>query len=171
MLSSSIRRHAFALPLLLAAVCADGAALREVRIEGVSGDERENVEASLSLMRLSEKQRSALSEGRLSYLVRRANDEARGALQPYGYYDARVDSEVERGARGVVVTLRIERGEPVIVEAHDIAMDGVGADDKQVQSVLAAFRPRPTQRLDQRLYEASKLAVQRRLLERGYFDA
>jgi translocation and assembly module TamA len=171
MLSPSIRRHAFALPMLLAAVCADAAVLREVRIEGVSGEERENVEASLSLLRLSEKQKSALSEGRLSYLIRRANDEARDALQPYGYYDAKVDGEVERAARGVVVTLRIERGDPVLVTAHDIAMEGVAADDEQVQSVLAAFRPRPQQRLDQRLYEASKLAVQRRLLERGYFDA
>jgi translocation and assembly module TamA len=145
--------------------------LSRVVVRGVSGDELANVESSLSLMRLPKSARARLSEARLAYLLRRAPSEARRALEPYGYYDAEVESTVARDAGGVVVTLTVTAGDPVRLSASDIVMEGPGRDDAQVGAALRAFEPRVGERLDHRLYEASKLAVQRRLLERGYFDA
>jgi translocation and assembly module TamA len=145
--------------------------LRSVVIRGVDGDARENIQNSLSLTRLPKAARARLTEARLSYLLRRAPDEARRALEPYGYYDATVESEVERGDDGVTVILTVQTGEPVVVAAADIAMQGEADSDRQVLSVVESFRPKVGARLDHRVYEASKLAVQRRLLERGYFDA
>lgn len=167
------------LPSGIAALClgwlwasaASAEPLRDVVVRGVDGDPQANIRASLSLTRLPKSARARLTEARLSYLLRRAPDEARRALEPYGYYDAKVEGEVQRGAQGVTVILTVDPGEPVRVAASDVAMDGAAKDDRLVQSVVDRFEPAVGAQLDHRLYEASKLAVQRRLLERGYFDA
>jgi translocation and assembly module TamA len=169
---SSSRRHGLNLALLaLLAAPAAAEPLRGVRIEGLEGDQLANVRALLSLERLSGEQRAALGEGRLSYLLRRAPDEVERALEPYGYYEPSVSSRLVRDARGVTVVLEIQRGEAVTVAAADIAVDGEAGSDDVVERARRAFRPRIGERLDHRRYESSKLAVQRRLLERGYFDA
>ena len=155
----------------LACSSAGAEPLRAVLVRGVEGDERANVLASLSVRRLPEKDRANLSEGRLSYLLRVADEEVREALQPYGYYDATVESNVTRGARGITVTFTVSPGQPVRVNATDIRMEGPARRDAVIAKAVRGFTPRVGERLDHRLYEASKLAVQRRLIERGYFDA
>lgn len=159
--------------LVLAGLVPDARAetLRVVRVLGVEGDEKANIEGTLSLNRLSESDRAALTEARLSYLLRQVPDEVRTAVEPYGYYDAGVETSVDRNGQAVNVTLQVTLGEPVLVRDTKIVMDGAAQNDKEVGKSIAAFRPRIGRRLDHRRYEASKLAVQRRLLERGYFDA
>jgi translocation and assembly module TamA len=157
--------------VLMAAGDADAEPLRAVLVRGVEGDERANVLASLSVRRLPQKDRANLSEGRLSYLLRAADREVREALQPYGYYDAGVEAQVARDARGITVTFVVAPGEPVRVNAADIGIEGPAQRDAAIVKSLRGFTPRVGERLDHRLYEASKLAVQRRLIERGYFDA
>lgn len=168
------RPHRHGLSLLLLALIATPLAaepLRGVRIEGLECDQLANAQALLSLERLSNAQRAALGEARLSYLLRRAPDEVARALEPYGYYEPRVSARLERDARGVTVVLEVRRGEAVTVVSSDVAVEGEAGADSAVESARRAFRPRSGERLDHRSYEASKLAVQRRLLERGYFDA
>jgi translocation and assembly module TamA len=172
-LRTTPRRAQLGCALLLAFATAPAAAapLRAVRISGVDGDALANVEATLSLTQLTPRQRAGLSEARLSYLLRRAPEQVERALQPYGYYEAKVVSEVQRQARGIVVVLVVTPGEPVRVVDTELAMEGAAAQDRAVMRRLQRLRPRRGDTLDHRLYEAGKLAVQRRLLERGYFDA
>ena len=167
------RRCRLVLATLLALLAWPAAAepLRRVRIVGIEGDARDNVQATLSLTRLSARQRAGLSEARLSYLLRRLDDEVDRALQPYGYYESSVESEVQRGPRGIEVVLTVTPGEPVRVRETDLVIEGDAQRDRAVMRRLRTFRPQRGERLDHRRYEASKLAVQRRLLERGYFDA
>lgn len=157
--------------LLCAAAPLAAAPLRAVRISGAEGEQLDNIRARLSLTRLKKAEREALSEARLAYLVRRVQDEVQDALEPYGYYEARASTAVERDARGIVVRIAVVRGEPVRVSATDIGIDGAAEADPGVMSRLPTLRPRAGEVLDHRLYEAGKLALQRRLLERGYFDA
>lgn len=167
------RAHRIALALTLAfgAVPAWADALRSVQVTGVDGDVRTNIVGSLSLNRLSEEDRANLSEARLSYLLRQAPDEARLAVEPYGFYEAQVDTDVVRANGGITVTVSVVLGEPVLLRETAIVMNGAAKDDNQVQRPIERFSPRIGQTFDHRRYEASKLAVQRRLLERGYFDA
>ena len=168
---STLLRRRVAVLLLAVAPAVGAEPLRAVLVRGVEGDERANVLASLSVRRLPQKDRANLSEGRLSYLLRAAETEVRDALQPYGYYDARVESRVSRGARGITVTFDITPGVPVTVASSSIAMEGAARRDTVIGKAVRNFKPRIGERLDHRIYEASKLAVQRRLIERGYFDA
>jgi translocation and assembly module TamA len=145
--------------------------LRAVHIVGVEGEELANVEALLSLKRLKKAERDDLGEARLAYLLRRAEGEVQRALQPYGYYEATATGTVERDARGISVQITVQRGEPVRIGATDVRIEGEADADAGVRSVLRSLHPREGEVLDHRQYEAGKLAVQRRLLERGYFDA
>ncbi len=162
-----------AIALFACALVHDAAAepLRAVRVTGVAGDELRNIEGSLSLNRLPPADRANLTEARLSYLLRVVPDEVRAAVEPYGHYSAEAKTDVQRNAQGISVVVEVTLGEPVLVRESNVVMDGAGKDDSQVRNVIRAFAPKVGQEFDHRRYEGSKLAVQRRLLERGYFDA
>ena len=145
--------------------------LGTVQVEGIEGEALDNVRKSLSLTQLSEEERKALGEARLSYLLRRVPEEVDKALQPYGYYGATVQTRVIRRNQVPDVVLSIDPGKPVTVRELQIAIKGAASDDAAIDKVVDAFGPREGQALDHRRYEAGKLAIQRALLARGYFDA
>lgn len=156
---------------LVAAGPAAGQGLGEVRIRGLEGDALENVRQSLSVMQVPEADRAALSEARLSYLLRQAPGEVDLALQPYGYYGASVETSVSHEGGKAVVSIAVTPGEPVTVQALTLTMDGAAAQDAAVRTQVAAFHPQKGEVMDHRRYEAGKLTIQRVLLSQGYFDA
>lgn len=154
------------------AVQAQDGVLERVEIRGLRGDMRDNVRSALSLERLDPSRRADMSAGRLDYLLRRTPAEVRRALEPYGFYDPAIEVDLRRDAAGAAtVVIAIDPGEPVRVGDRRIRLHGEAGADPQVGAVLGAFMPLPGEVLDHRRYEASKAAVERRLAERGYFDA
>lgn len=173
--SPSALRLAAALLIVLAA-CAPGAVaaleLRAVQVRGLDDEEmRNNVDDALSLQRLNPNRRKAISESRLSYLLRRAPREARGALEPFGYYHPVVETQVQRDGEAVTVLVTVALGEPVRVRGRDIALTGAAESDSPLMRRLERFRPRKGQPFHHGLYEDNKAAMDRALAERGYFDA
>ena len=164
-------------PLLLAALLllpagAQALELREVRIEGLADEEmHDNVADGLSIERLNPNRRRALTESRLSYLLRKVPTEARQALEPFGYYDPEISTDVQRSGDAVTVVVRVAPGEPVRVRGRDITLTGAAEQDSALMRRLQRFRPREGQRFHHGIYEDSKAAMDRALAERGYFDA
>lgn len=159
---------------LLALAAAPVAAIELVRVEvrGLADEvERSNVARALSLNRLDAKRRKTLREGRLAYMLRRTPAEARRALEPFGYYDPKIEVSEQRSGDKVTVIVAVARGEAVRVHRRALDVAGAAADDEYVERTLTRFRPREGEVLDHRPYEASKTAVNRKLAERGYFDA
>ncbi|MCX7556402.1 autotransporter assembly complex protein TamA [Xanthomonadaceae bacterium JHOS43] len=165
-----LRQIAVLLSLLLPALV-EAQGLGSVQIRGIEGDALENVRKSVSLLQLTDVERRGLSEARLSYLLRNVSDEVERALQPYGYYQATVETQVLRHNQVPDVVLSIDPGTPVTVRDLTIAIEGAAQADAAIADVVAGFRPRKEDVLDHRLYEAGKLSIQRALLARGYFDA
>lgn len=158
--------------LMLLPTLAYGQGLGRVEVQGLGGEQLQNVRLSLSLVQLPEEERKTLTEARLSYLLRRVPAEVDQALQPYGYYAASVESRIERRADGVPdVVLEVTPGEPVKVAASQVVIDAPAAEDPVIDADIEGFRPRIGEVFDHRRYEASKLTLQRSLLARGYFDA
>jgi translocation and assembly module TamA len=156
---------------LLLPFAAGAQVLGTVRVTGIEGEALDNVRKSLSLLRLDEANRAALEEPRLAYLLRQVPEEISLALQPYGFYVATANISVQRKGGLADVTITVEPGEPVRVAAIDLAIDGVAGTDEAIRAVLAAFPLRVGDVLDHAAYESGKLAIQRALLARGYFDA
>lgn len=187
------------LAVLLCGAAMPAAALTVTRIE-ISGlaDEAmaDNVRLALTL---SDETGKDLSARRLNYLLREAREEAREALEPFGYYapvitiqrSDRSEPETDDDAPSVVATpdadadapvrgdpdralsvrIHVDPGAPVRVREARVAVDGPGGGDREVASALEAFQPRPGEVLDHTLYEASRSRVSRALAGHGYFDA
>ena len=179
-MNRALTRHPYAAPmrpaprlLAAAALClpwaaAQAAQVGRVDIVGLDEAMAANVRLSLSVVDAMGRE---LSGRRLAYLVREADDEAREALEPFGYYSPTITVERTRGEGPVVVTVTVVPGEPVRVREARVDITGDAADDRYLREDLAAFEPSTGEVFDHRLYEASKATLTRRLAERGYFDA
>ncbi len=166
---ASFPRRCGALLLWLLAAPAAAAQLGEIRIGGVDEALRDNVRLSLSIAQ--EARDRPLSEARLEYLLKRLPIEARAALEPFGIYDAEVESEVTRRGETVDVTVRIDAGDPVRVRRQQIVISGAAGDDPVIGKLRGEFEPALGAVFRHAVYEDSKRAIQRGLLARGYFDA
>ena len=141
----------------------------EVVIRGLGDDEMEdNVRVSLSLVDVGGED---ISFRRLRYMIGVVEDEAREALEPFGYYSPEIQVEQSRANGRVDVSITIDPGEPVRVRNSDVAIIGAGNRDRYLAQDLADFEPGPGEVFDHRPYEAGKARISRRLAERGYFDA
>ena len=167
-------RPAIAAVLLTLCGAVHAAQIAEVRIDGLDETMTNNVRTALSLEDAKGKR---VSDARLDYLLRVAEDETREALEPFGYYSPTVTiSESGAGAAlaedaPVSVTITVRAGEPVRVRSAAVAIEGGGDDDRYLKEELDVFSPKVGDVFEHAKYEQSKAFISRRLAERGYFDA
>ena len=92
-------RHAL-MPIALAVLLAPALARAGVtlKVEGVDEDLRQAVTAAVRLSQYAKREVSAAQVRRLYAM---APGEARKALQPYGYYDAKVDAQPAAARQGL----------------------------------------------------------------------
>ena len=164
-------RLALSVTCLLVASLVSAAELSSVKVVGLEPALHDSVRARLSLDRMTAAQRTQLSELRLDYLLRITPAEVRESLEPFGYYDARVDVQIARDDDRAAVTIRVDPGLPVKVRELALHVEGPARDDAEVAGRLSDFQPQPGDVLDHRVYEDSKAAIARGLAEHGYFDA
>lgn len=170
--AASWMRGLLAAALACAATGASALELRSVTVEGIDDEAmRDDVDDALSLQRLNPKRRARLTESRLSYLLRRAPGEAQKALEPFGFYDPEVTTDVRRDGDAVDVVVRVDAGEPVLVTVHEVVVNGPAGADPALQRRAERFRPRVGQAFHHGIYEDSKAAMDRALADDGYFDA
>jgi translocation and assembly module TamA len=141
----------------------------EVVIEGVGGDLEDNVRALSSLNRLSTSQE--IDDQMVGRLVKRAPEEAAAALRPFGFYEPRITTGLEKVGDGWRATIRIRRGKPVILVEQRVEVTGPGRDEPFMQAALAKSTLRTGKRLDHPAYDQLKGELQRAALGHGYLDA
>lgn len=156
------------LPVLMLLAGSAAAARVTVQLDGVEGPLRDAVMASLEIGQYGERDVTAAQARRL---FERAEDEARTALEPYGYYTAVVKGELQENADSYVAILHVAPGDPVKVTSLDVKVDGDADGQRAVEMAIAAFAPAKGQALDHAAYEKSKATVQAALFGSGYLDA
>lgn len=173
--------NARALRLLLAAWSATAALLSpagagaapqeriDIRIEGVDDAIEQNVRSYLTLSRYTT--REDLTDPQVRRLADRAVDEAADALRPFGYYAPQIRSRTSRDEPNWIVRLRIEPGQPVVMQSVEIDVAGPGAQDAELLRVRRETTLRRGGRLDHAAYEDLKAALLRKARDRGYLDA
>ena len=158
------------LMLLLWGMTARAGGLRIV-LEGVDGALRENVLSTLSLARYAAETETP-DPFRIRRLYRRADREIRKALEPFGYYRVRIDSELKRGEDGGwLARFRIAPGEPVRLESVTIRILGEGRSAPALREAIAGFPLGPGAPARHDRYEAGKKALLQAAREAGYRDA
>ncbi|MFI4970057.1 MAG: autotransporter assembly complex family protein [Lysobacterales bacterium] len=137
-------------------------------VDGVEGPLKDAVVASLEAAQYGQREISAAQARRL---YEHAAEQARNALEPYGYYTSEVTGELREDGDNYVAMLHVKAGEPVMVATLDITLDGDADGQRGVQKALAAFAPARGAPLDHAAYEKSKAAIQAALFGSGYLDA
>src|SRR3984885_4112498 len=100
----------------------------DVDIRGVDEQLRTNVLSYLSFERY--KKRTDLSADTVERLHSRVEREVQSALKPFGYYEPKVESDVQDLGHGEwKITVDITPGPPVLVDKVDVKVDGPGATD------------------------------------------
>jgi translocation and assembly module TamA len=161
------RAPAFALLALLA-----GAALADtvkVEVGGLNKLERANV---LSLLGIAREQGDpTLSEGRIRLLHRRAKDDIRAALEPFGYYRVVVASNLQHEGANWYATYNVEIGPQIPIAEFDLQVQGEGASDAAFAALRAKLPIVVGAPLLHANYEEARRMLTRLATDRGYFDA
>lgn len=129
-----IFRLAFAVVSSFAiAGAAQAAQVSKVEIHGLDEAMTQNVRVSLSLVDTIGKD---VSGRRLGYLLREAENEAREALEPFGYYSPTIKIEDSRGTRRIATSEGTDPNAPA--EGDRSAADAVAAADTGADARAAA---------------------------------
>ncbi|MGK2906481.1 MAG: autotransporter assembly complex protein TamA [Desulfuromonadales bacterium] len=157
-----------------------------VEVTGVTGDVLKNVEIWLSISNASEEQevdllesfnvgekdkKPELSEPTIQRLHRLAPEEIRQALQPFGYYEPKIDARLEKIMGVWQAAYKIAPGPPTTLDRVEIRVNGEGGEESSVKEVLASTEIISGQRLDHRTYEQTKSQLSDALYNAGYIDA
>jgi translocation and assembly module TamA len=154
---------------LLLALAGSASADIRVTVDGVDGAIRENVLAYLSLQRYATLEN--LDPDLVNRLVQRAEGEVTDALRPFGYYEPKVETELNGDSKRWIATITVTPGEPVMLVDVDLEIDGPGREESFLREVLDNERMQPGQQLNHGVYDQVKSELQRRAAANGYLDA
>lgn len=143
----------------------------EIVIIGVEDELKDNVQAALPIPP------GLVKDGvvNLPWLERFREDipqNVREALEPFGYYDAKVDTILQNPAENEYrLLVGIFPGTPVRVTDISVRVIGPGANEKALQRIEKSFRFRKGDILVHSSYEREKGRLQSKARELGYLDA
>jgi translocation and assembly module TamA len=151
------------------AATATQARAAEVIIDGIPKRLVTHVRANMSIVQ--EPDTVALDPAAVRALHRRAREEIRSALVPYGYYRAEVEAELKRGDADWIATYRVDLGPAVRIRSLDVRVTGTGETDPEFGAVLARLPLREGDVLEHPNYETARNQLTTLAADRGYFDA
>jgi len=143
----------------------------QIFVQGVDGEELDNVKAALALPSGFVKD-GAVNEKWLERFEQQIPQKTREALEPFGLYDPTVTVSSGLTTEDVhEVYVFIEPGEPVRVDSVSVAIRGPGEGEGRLTELAAAFPLQRGARLRHRIYEDAKNAIRARAVDLGYLDA
>jgi translocation and assembly module TamA len=163
------RRPGLTLALLLAQLAAPSFAEIKVEVEGVAEEVGDNIKAYLSFERY--KTSDDLSPEFVERLQERCEREVRAAMRPFGFYEPRVASDVQRDGEDYRVLIRVTPGEPVVIDDVQVNVTGPGAEDKLFTDITRDLPFRPGDQLVHSTYESLKGSLLRTAATYGWLDA
>ncbi|TDR41678.1 autotransporter secretion outer membrane protein TamA [Tahibacter aquaticus] len=162
--------HIAARTAWLLLLCGTGASAATITttVGGIDGELKLAALAGLDLNQYAGREVSAAQARRL---YERAPAQIAAALEPYGYYDAKVSGDLKETPQGWTATINVTTGDPVSVTTLDLKLDGEARQLKSVRSALRAFEPKLGQPMNHAAYERGKAVIQAALFADGFLDA
>ena len=160
----AILRTVFTLICCLACVPFQAQADVKITIEGIGGELEDNARAFLSLGKLQ----APYNERRLRRLYRDANDEIKNALVPFGYYDVKVISNLEKDGGSWKANFEVDKGEQTKIRSIDIQLAGEGSENRMIELVIENKELEEGEALLHKEYETLKRGIDQAAVTRGY---
>jgi translocation and assembly module TamA len=167
-----MHRAAALLYLVLGMTLADNARAAPhvtVQVKGVSGAMLKNVTDYLSIVTYEDS--PDLSQSLVERLNARAPDEIQRALQPFGFYDSKVEATLTPQGDGWSARYVITLPPPVRIRHIDVVLSGEGAQDPGFDAFVTKLPYASGDQLEQKRYEDSKRNLLLLAAQRGYIDA
>jgi len=140
----------------------------DIRVEGVDGQLLANVNGLLTI-----RQAAGQGEDRphiLKRLHKRADEDIRKALQPYGYYAPTIESSLKIDDESALAEYRVDPGPRTRIRKVRVEIVGGGEDDDVLRSTIAGLPLTEDQPLLHSDYRQSKETLIQTAFSRGYFD-
>ncbi|MFV0437266.1 MAG: autotransporter assembly complex protein TamA [Desulfopila sp.] len=140
----------------------------EVVVKGLVPELKDNVMASLELYRFRDNPRLSVYD--VERLYKKADEDIREALIPFGYYDPRISAQLTTEKEEQFrAEFTVEAGEPVRIARVDLTVSGVGKEN--FADIALNFPLKEGDILDQRKYEQGKRQLLITAMRRGYMKA
>ncbi len=139
-----------------------------MRVDGVQGELAKNVNAFLSLENQTVKAGDAETVQRL---YQEAPAQIRAALQPFGYYQPRIESHLTRHGATWQAVFHIAHGPATKIRHLKVEVIGPGRNEGRFRSLLQKDRMRVGQRLIQSDYKSLKNALTQAAYQGGFLQA
>jgi translocation and assembly module TamA len=137
-----------------------------VQIEGVRGPLRDNVELHLSIARADDP-----SADRARQLHAKAPAEIETALQPFGYYQPRIEPSLAEEGDRIVARYEVDPGPLMRLAGVDVQLTGAGTVDRGFRRTVQRFPLRRGSALVHASYEAGKQALVDYAAAHGFLEA
>jgi translocation and assembly module TamA len=162
-------RAAVGLALVLLLVTATGAAAAvRVTITGLEHRIEDNVESALTI---ADPPRGRLAESDVRRMHERAPDQIKLALEPFGYYEPVIRSELVGEGDSWRARYHIDPGPPTLLDTVDVRVTGPGAEDQSFRLWTRRFPLERGDVLEHLPYEIAKDQLLTIANDQGYLDA
>lgn len=161
--------------LVLLAATAPAKAGVDVRVRGLGPDERDNAYAKLSILEYAKRtdaDKGDYDSADVERLFKQGEREILGALQPFGWYNAKVTAKLEGAKPDWVVEYQVGAGPETAISIIDFEILGDGADNQALTQIKT--RPRPLklgERIKHEEYEELKTRIVQTAYSLGLLDA
>lgn len=142
-----------------------------LEIEGISGAELVNMQAAL-VFPPGLVQNGIVDQRWLQRFIDQVPATANKALQPFGYYRSKIETELQKiDSASSVLKVRIDKGPAIRLQQLQLDLTGSGAQFVKLKALLAEFPLKQGDVLHQGLYEGGKATLKRGAQALGYLDA
>jgi len=147
----------------------------DVQVRGLGSDERGNCYAQLSILeyaRRTDADKAGYEAADVQRLFKQGEAEIKTALQPFGWYNITVKSELRGTAPNWTAVYTVDAGPETDVTSIDIKVSGEGLDFEPLRALVN--RPRPLkvgERLKHEDYETLKTQLIQTAYSGGLLDA
>ncbi len=135
-------------------------------IHGASGEAEQNLQTLLGDENLANK-----SPTELQRFIATIPERASTALQPFGYFNARVTTQLRYQHGKPQIVLNVKPGAALPVRSLDVQLTGMAIHDPALQKIMASLPLKVGQAFSAVDYDNAKKMLLDTALERGYFDA
>ncbi len=139
-----------------------------VAIEGIEGEELDNVKVHLGYSDFTGNQQREISIRRW---FKNGPKRIQKSLQALGYYSVDVESDYTKENDEIIIIFDVELNQPVIIKSVDAKITGEGQDNPSFIEVKNRFVELKGKKLRHDQYEALKGQIANIAIEQGYFDS
>ncbi len=150
--------------------CITLAAKVEVQIKGIDKELKKNCLEFLSIYQ--EGKERELGVGRILYLHKKAIEEIKKALMPFGYFKPKIEASIkpiDKEKKKWLSIYNIQKGPRIRIFKINFDITGMGKKDPILSSLKPPFKKGDF--FDQELYEGFKKKILETALEAGYLKA